>query len=307
MAADYRHIGGFENRLGRHYSRFSLHPGPLPINHLLCENRGTQGRIGEVRLERNLRLDTGNGLDQAGVIVFDIADARSPASRSSHRKDRGPAAPLVAARRPAVRQATAHGSAQEMCEQERPARLRRSEQEKDESAAVTRVRCVLDQAERGGAVGANAAQFAVKIGLPRRERRYPLGDLPIFMRPVEPGAGQQSDRATVEARMHPVAVELELVQPFRSVRRLVDQFGELRFDPGANRDREFADSSLEGAGFEPSVPRRMEKTRGAKSDLQEEKRRRRLIRRNKAPARCERLAPDRPSRKLPPPPRSTRF
>jgi len=23
MAADYRHIGGLENRLGRHYSRFS--------------------------------------------------------------------------------------------------------------------------------------------------------------------------------------------------------------------------------------------------------------------------------------------
>ena len=31
------------------------------------------------------------------------------------------------------------------------------EQEKDESAAVAGVRCVLDQAERRGAVGANAA------------------------------------------------------------------------------------------------------------------------------------------------------
>jgi hypothetical protein len=45
------------------------------------------------------------------------------------------------------------------------------EQEKDQSAAVTGVRCVLDQAERCGAVGANAAQFAVEIGLSGRERR----------------------------------------------------------------------------------------------------------------------------------------
>ena len=35
--------------------------------------------------------------------------------------------------------------------------------------------------------------------------------------------------------MHPIAIEFELVQPFRSVRRLVDQFGELRFDPTGER------------------------------------------------------------------------
>jgi hypothetical protein len=57
------------------------------------------------------------------------------------------------------------------------------------------------------------------------------------MRPVEPSAGQQSDRATVEARTHPVAVEFELVQLFRSVRWLIDQFGKLRFDPGRQRRR----------------------------------------------------------------------
>jgi hypothetical protein len=45
------------------------------------------------------------------------------------------------------------------------------EQEKDESIAVTRVRCVLDQAERGGAVGPDAAELSVEIGLSRRERR----------------------------------------------------------------------------------------------------------------------------------------
>src|SRR5690242_8558873 len=49
MAANYRHIGGDENRLGRHYSRFSgFGPRPsLPINHLFCENRQTAGRIGQ--------------------------------------------------------------------------------------------------------------------------------------------------------------------------------------------------------------------------------------------------------------------
>src|SRR5205814_730650 len=52
MAADYRHIGGHENRLGRHYSRFSpFWPArPLQVNHLPCENCATLDRIGEVGL-----------------------------------------------------------------------------------------------------------------------------------------------------------------------------------------------------------------------------------------------------------------
>jgi len=57
MAANYRHIGGGENRLGRHYSRFSAFcpPQPLPVNHLLCENCRTQGRIGEIGLAASER------------------------------------------------------------------------------------------------------------------------------------------------------------------------------------------------------------------------------------------------------------
>src|SRR6266550_2378441 len=39
------------------------------------------------------------------------------------------------------------------------------EQEKNESAAVTCVRCVLDQAERGRAVGPHTAQLPVEIAL----------------------------------------------------------------------------------------------------------------------------------------------
>ena len=65
------------------------------------------------------------------------------------------------------------------------------------------------------------------------------------MRPVEAGAGQQPDRATVQPRMHPIAVEFDFVQPFRSVRRLVDEFGELRFDPTGERRRLGAPPSAE--------------------------------------------------------------
>jgi hypothetical protein len=43
------------------------------------------------------------------------------------------------------------------------------EQEKDESVAVTRVGCVLDQAERGRAVGPHTAQLPVEIGLSGRK------------------------------------------------------------------------------------------------------------------------------------------
>ena len=38
-------------------------------------------------------------------------------------------------------------------------------------------------------------------------------------------------RVVIEANMHAVAVELDLVQPFRTVRRRVDELGQLRPDP----------------------------------------------------------------------------
>src|SRR2546423_2494442 len=52
MAADYRHIGGLRIDLvgtTADFRRFRP-PQPLPINHLLGENCGTHGRIGEVGL-----------------------------------------------------------------------------------------------------------------------------------------------------------------------------------------------------------------------------------------------------------------
>ena len=65
------------------------------------------------------------------------------------------------------------------------------------------------------AVGPDAAQLAVEIGLARAERRHRRGDRRIFMRPVEPGARQQPHRAAVEPRMHAVAVEFDFVEPVR--------------------------------------------------------------------------------------------
>jgi hypothetical protein len=38
------------------------------------------------------------------------------------------------------------------------------------------------------------------------------------MRPVQAGAGQEAHRAAIDARMHAVAVEFDLVQPVRTVR-----------------------------------------------------------------------------------------
>jgi hypothetical protein len=107
------------------------------------------------------------------------------------------------------------------------------EDKKHQSGGVAGVRCGLDHAERGDAVRKGAAQFAVKIGRARAERRHGLGDRRVFVRPVEPGAGQQLDGAAVEARMHAVAVEFDFVQPLVAVRGGVDQLGQLRRDPTA--------------------------------------------------------------------------
>ena len=65
------------------------------------------------------------------------------------------------------------------------------------------------------------------------------------MRPVEPGACQQPDRAAVEPGMHPVAIVFDFVQPFRSIGRLIDEFGKLRFHPSWQRRRLGATPSAE--------------------------------------------------------------
>jgi hypothetical protein len=105
------------------------------------------------------------------------------------------------------------------------------EQEEHQPGGIAVIGRGLDHAEGGDAVGAHAAQLAVEIGLFGPERRDGPGDRRIFMRPVEPGAGEQPHRAAFEARMHAVAVELDFVQPGRAFRCLVDERGQLRPDP----------------------------------------------------------------------------
>ena len=54
----------------------------------------------------------------------------------------------------------------------------------------------------------HATQFSVEISLARIERRHGLGDRRIFMRPIEPGAGQQTkdDRKLVLFELYLVSV-----------------------------------------------------------------------------------------------------
>jgi hypothetical protein len=63
--------------------------------------------------------------------------------------------------------------------------------------------------------GAHVAQLAVEIGLCRRQGQYGRGNRRMFMRPVEPSAGQEAHRTSVQPRMRAMAVEPDLVQPFR--------------------------------------------------------------------------------------------
>ena len=105
------------------------------------------------------------------------------------------------------------------------------EQEENQRRRVAAIGSQLNDVESSDAVGPYAAQFAVEIGLPGAERRHRRGDRGIFMRPVEPGAGQQFDRAAVEPRMHAVAIEFDFVQPLIAIRRRIEQLRELRPDP----------------------------------------------------------------------------
>ena len=105
------------------------------------------------------------------------------------------------------------------------------EQKKHEAGSVAGVGRELDHAERGDAVGAHAAQFAVEVSLTRGERRYCARDLRIFVGPVEAVAGEEPHLASVEARMHAEAVEFDFVQPLVALPRRLHELRQLRLDP----------------------------------------------------------------------------
>ena len=105
------------------------------------------------------------------------------------------------------------------------------EDEIDKVGAALSFRGVLYQRERRDAVRPHDAELAIEIGLPDRQRAQRRGDRRVFGGPVEPGAGQQVDIATIEPGVHAIAVVLELVRPLIAVRSFRDQPRELRLDP----------------------------------------------------------------------------
>jgi len=56
---------------------------------------------------------------------------------------------------------------------------------------------------------------AVEISLPDTEHQHGGVDRRIFVRPIEPPAGQQPDLAAVESGVNAIAIELDFVQPVR--------------------------------------------------------------------------------------------
>jgi ribosome-binding protein aMBF1 (putative translation factor) len=73
------------------FRRFG-HPQPLPINHLLCENRRTQGRMGEVGLRR-WRKDpeyekAHNALEEEFALAAAMIEARARAGLTQQLAER---------------------------------------------------------------------------------------------------------------------------------------------------------------------------------------------------------------------------
>ena len=89
----------------------------------------------------------------------------------------------------------------------------------------------LEAAEHRDAIAIERAQLAVEIGGLHLQGAKRLDRAPVAVRPIQACPGQQLDVAAVDARMHAVAVVLDLVQPAAARRRLVYQARELRLDP----------------------------------------------------------------------------
>jgi hypothetical protein len=105
------------------------------------------------------------------------------------------------------------------------------EQEQDQRT-LAGIAGVLDQIERRLRIGEHTAEFAIKVGVLRRQSGNRLGDSGVFVRPVVASAGQDLHSAAIETRVHPIPIQLDLMQPVGAIRGLFDESGELRLDPG---------------------------------------------------------------------------
>src|SRR5271166_5677341 len=109
-------------------------------------------------------------------------------------------------------------------------KLEKVEGEIDQSA-IAGVGGLLHQFEGGHAIFAHAAKLAVEIGRFHRKLRESRSGRRIFGRPVEAGSCEELNLSASDARGHPVAVKLDLVDPIGAGRRLLDKFRELRRNP----------------------------------------------------------------------------
>jgi hypothetical protein len=105
------------------------------------------------------------------------------------------------------------------------------EREENELVRVAFVHRRLQAAENRNSVGIEGAQLAVEIGRFDRQALQRLNRAPVAVRPVEARAGQERGLAAVDARMHAVAVVLDLVDPSVARRSFFDQARQLRLDP----------------------------------------------------------------------------
>src|SRR5437763_11605955 len=123
MAADYRHIGGRENRLGRHYSRFSpFWPTPALSGQSLalrklCDagsNRRSQASLIRVVLEgsRAVATDAAPTGPAMPSFAWQLSDADVAAVVTYIRNAWGNAASAVSAREVANMRPTLHRDAQ---------------------------------------------------------------------------------------------------------------------------------------------------------------------------------------------------
>src|SRR5215470_15380638 len=111
-----------------------------------------------------------------------------------------------------------------------PVQKQQVEEEEDQRpfAGVGRV---LDQVKCRPAIGQHPTKFAVEIGVPRRKPSYRLCNGRVFIGPVITPPRQDLHSASVEPGVHPIPIELDLVQPVGAVRCFFNELGELRLDP----------------------------------------------------------------------------
>jgi hypothetical protein len=83
--------------------------------------------------------------------------------------------------------------------------------------------------------GEDAAEFAVQVGVLRRQPGDVLGDGGVFVGPGVAPAGQDLHVAGIKPGVHPVAVEFDFMQPVGAVRCGLDERRQLRLDPGWER------------------------------------------------------------------------